>query len=634
MPPTSHNNAQALDSLLAFAPMGLAFFDRECRFTRVNEFLAHHHNLSVDDHVGKRLREVQQGDLRKLQQKMLDVFERKTPIPVFEQQLKIHSHADVQTFSISLFPVFDEQSEVAEVGAAFFLHEDRKPEERIQTPHELKFRHLAETLPLIVWTANPDGNLSYISPQWTELTGLVPEDDGYLNYLEFVHEDDKEETLAIWGRALETGETYSHTFRLRNLDGEHLYHTAMAVPVRDQNGNIAHWYGNVTNVDDHKQTELSLKEATQSKDMFIAVLGHELRNPLAAIATHYEVLKHPNLDAARRDKAFAQLGEQIKHLSTLVDDTLDLSRLNSGKLRVVKRPTELNQLIESAVDGYTQKAEEQQIHIRLQTSGNPLWVCGDSVRLCQCVNNLMSNAVKFTDQGGEVIVSVLCEEQENTAKIQVQDNGIGMEPGEIMNLFEPFTQSNHAFDRSKDGLGLGLSVVRQLVALHDGEIHAYSQGIGEGTSVTIHLPMIDPPSDHEGDAEEHEETVQSDPTTILVVDDDESVACSLKLFFELDGHNVHVAHDAEQAFDLFSKLDADIVFSDLTLTNAMDGWKLAERIRSHNGGSDSPYLVALSGRTQDHYVEKSLKAGFDRHLAKPPVPDEMRECIREANHRK
>lgn len=629
--PTEQSNALALDSLLSFAPIGLAFFDPAGGCIRINDYLAHINNLPADEHLGRHISDLYPSAGPVLEKKIQQVFTEGEPSPLFELHITTQNGLGKQNSSICLFPVTGADNAVTEVGAAIFLHQNQVTEEGLHTPHELAFRHLAETLPQVVWTSDPEGNIDYISPQWSDLTGLSADSENYTQINDFIHPDDRASTEEAWQASVANGEIYDHTYRLKNTAGEYRYHTARAVPVRDQDGNISKWYGTTTDVEDQKRIELSYKQATESKDMFIAVLGHELRNPLAAISTHYEVLNHPNVDETQRQKSLKQLGEQIKQLSGLIEDTLDASRLTSGKLRVEKRPCDISQLVENAVDGYSIRAREEDLTLNFQAPTDGLWIDADPVRISQCINNLISNSLKFTDPGGKVQVSVAESADHQSVEITVQDNGIGMKPDEIESLFKPFEQSNDAGHRSKEGLGLGLAVVHKIVELHDGHIQAKSEGAGKGTSVTMAFPAIDKPVRTSG-SNDTTSTSTTRTAHILLIDDDESVATSLALFFELEGHEVTVAHCAGSAFKALEQGHPDIIFCDLTLEGDKNGWEFAEQLLAEREPASIPYLVALSGHTQKEYREKSAAAGFDEHLSKPPVPEELRRSIVKARH--
>ena len=491
---------------------------------------------------------------------------------------------------------------------------------------EDNFRHLAEAIPEIVWTANPNGELDYISPQYSEYTGMSQDDPEYLDWLSFIHPDDRQATEDEWRICAQEGKVYEAEFRLREAGGGHLWFSARAVPVLGHGGKILKWYGTSINIESQKQVEQTLQKAAEDKDKFIAMLGHELRNPLAAISTSYHTLSHPEMTESQREKSLDVLGKQIAHLTRLVDDTLDISRLSSGKLRLVTSKLELNQLAEECLEAFTKSAEENELVTLLHTADQPVWVEGDGIRLSQCLSNLLNNAIKFTDPGGKIMVSIVSDEAAGCARIIVEDTGVGISESEIPNVFDPFRQGDSAQQLSKDGLGLGLAVIRDISRLHGGDVTATSGGPGEGALFTISIPLSEAPVLTD-EATESEEPVAAGVKKILVVEDNPSVAASLELFLELEGHDVTIAEDGEKALEILGQKIPDLVFCDLTLPGSLKGWDVARHARMNIPEDQIPFLVALSGHAQDHHVDRSIEAGFDIHIAKPPSPEQLRDAL-------
>ncbi|WP_435896056.1 PAS domain-containing hybrid sensor histidine kinase/response regulator [Oceaniferula spumae] len=632
-PASTQSEANALDSLLTFAPIGLAFFDTHFRYTRVNEYLAHLNNLPAEEHVEMLVKDLHPRSATLFEQSIRQVFAEGRPLPVTKQKIDLAEEPQDKSVSISFFPVTDEFDNVTEVGAVVFIHEVNESDDKLLPPHELKFRHLAETLPQIVWTSDPDGTVDYVSPHWTTYSGLDIEDPDFLNIDAAIHPEDIKLTRKAWKRSVDTGEIYDHTYRLLSQSGEYRHHAARAVPVRDQNGVISRWYGTSTDIESHKKTENSLKEATQAKDKFIAMLGHELRNPLAAITSHYEIMGHPHASKEEHASAYQQLGKQIEHLARLVDDTLDIARLTKGKMRIETELTEINQLVENALTSHKSGAEEKKIELSYQPYHKEQWVVADPIRITQCVTNLLNNAIKFTPIGGAIRVSVTPDKKNprNTCMV-VSDNGLGMSKPEIEKLFEPFAQSKNADRTSRDGLGLGLAIIRQLMELHGGKVVAFSEGKGKGTEITLSLPLSDAAQERTLESEDENSTCDdgtSLSSKILVIEDDENVAEALKLLLELDGHEVAHTVAAEDGLELIHSFVPEIVLCDLTLQGELSGWDFAQSVRNlpENNQVRYTYLVALSGHSSPRQSEKSLKAGFNEHLCKPSTPAQLRGCI-------
>ncbi len=490
------------------------------------------------------------------------------------------------------------------------------------------FRHLAEALPLIVWTSDPNGVVDYFSPQLGDLTGISVEDADYLDWLRLVHPDDLDVVKEKWNHALLTGEEYGHELRIRSADGTYLWFFSRAVPVSSPDGKIAKWYGTTTNIDVMKKAELSLKRAAEEKDKFIAVLGHELRNPLSAVSNSYHTLVHNALSDQSRGKVLDVLGRQIEQLKRLVDDVLDVSRLTSGKLRLIYTKVEANQLLRNCAEDYRHMCEDNEITLNLELADEPVWAEADSVRLSQCIGNVLSNAIKFTRSGGRIVISNSINAETKRVEISIADNGVGMTKRELDTIFQPFSQGRSSGRLSREGLGLGLAITQEIIEQHEGDIAVFSDGKGKGTVFTLSIPGCDAP----GATEENKKTEDTDSKglNVLLVDDDESVSSTLKLFLELEGHAVTTVSCGRTAFAALDKGLPDLIFCDLTLPGSVKGWDIARRVKASYPMEEMPYLVALSGHADEHHVEKSIQSGFDEHVSKPPSPEQLRSAIRRA----
>ncbi len=487
------------------------------------------------------------------------------------------------------------------------------------------FRHLAEALPQLIWTSEPDGTLDYISPHFGEFTGLDSDSPEYLNWSGIVHPDDLGKTLKVWSHSLKTGEVYDHELRLRAADGSYQWFSARAIPVRDGAGRIVKWYGATTNVDE-------LKRKAREKDRFIAILGHELRNPLSAISNSYQNLVHEAIDGEQKARAFESLGRQIGHLTRLVEETLDISRLASGKFRLLTTKVELNHLVESCISDMEHKFPEDDLIVRFLPSDEKIWVKADSVRLSQCIYNLLNNSIKFTSPGGNIHLTCRYSPSTNLAEIEVKDDGVGMTPEEIARIFRPFSQGRNAGRLSREGLGLGLSITNEIMALHGGDISVSSGGKGKGSSFILNLPVTKAPGNHSDPATSPAQPDDSGaPVKILLVDDDEGVISTLKMFLELEGHSVSMATCGRTAFGALDKELPDIVFCDISLPGTIKGFDVAKRVTTNYPENQTPYIIALSGHSDALHIERCLEAGFDEHLSKPTSPEDLRKAVLRAS---
>lgn len=511
--------------------------------------------------------------------------------------------------------------------------ETNSAQQGAESLEEETLQHVAEVFPHIVWTATPEGDVDFISPQLGEYTGVEPDDSEFLDWTRYVHPDDLERVIGRWSDARERKQTYSAEQRLRSKRGGYKWFIARAEPIIGEDREVAKWCGTLTSIHEHKVAERKLKAASRQKDEFIAMLGHELRNPLAAIAASHLALSKEGLAEGDRLAALDILGRQINHLTRLVNDTVDVARLSFGKLRLDTRPLEMNQLVAEWAEGYRAVVEEGGYRLKVELEADEIWVDGDAVRLSQCINNLVGNAMKFAESGTEVVVRTTSGSSGDHAEIRVIDSGVGLDGEEVENLFKRFTQGRGAGVQDVGGLGLGLSVVREIMQMHDGAVEGSSRGKGRGATFTLKMPIGKKP---QAEAEGGKKASAQQPSKrVLLVEDNTSVARSLELFLQLEGHSVELAADGEEAFEKLASDRFDLILSDLTLPGEISGWDVATRVKDNHADAsqDQPYLVALSGHALPEHVEKSKAAGFQEHIAKPPSLDQLRAVLSRAADR-
>ena len=481
------------------------------------------------------------------------------------------------------------------------------------------FRVLAEVLPDTVWTADPNGELDYVSSRWAEVCGLEQDSPDFLNWVSRVHPDDRDQALKVWARHLESGEIYEQEFRVIHANGHVFWCSARATPVLDKDGAVVKWYGITTEVQKLKEAEEAERKASQEKDNFMAVLGHELRNPLAAISTGSELLQSDGLSTTDSKEALNVINREVEHLKRLVDDILDVSRFSTGKFRIDKEKVNLTDVVQHGREQAESIAMIKGTPLEVHEAGEDVWVEGDAVRLTQCVSNLINNAIKFTP--GNKPITVRYGRKDDQAFVSVQDQGVGMDEGEVSKLFEPFHQVESATEYTREGLGLGLSIAKNLIQLHGGKISATSEGKGKGATFTFFLPVEQveqtPVVDYKGERPETGEL------RVLVIEDNASIAKMLTMFLEMEGHTVEVAGDGRSGVKAFDEFCPQIVFCDISMPGDWDGWDVARQIRPRT----EALLVAMSGHSAEAHRAKSKEVGFDKHLAKPPSLDALRDCL-------
>jgi len=376
-----------------------------------------------------------------------------------------------------------------------------------------------------------------------------------------------------------------------------------------------------------RQSEDALRQANTAKDEFLAMLGHELRNPLGAISNALEIMRARGINDPALSRAREIVVRQVRHQTRLIEDLLDVSRVTSGKIGLQRQLVNLSEVVESSAQGLRWAAEEQGHQVTLSLPATPVLVEGDPVRLEQVVTNLLHNALKYTPHGGRVTVSLAAGGDQ--AVLRVRDNGVGIAPEMLSTVFETFAQAAASIDRSKGGLGLGLTLVRSLVQMHGGTVTAASAGPGQGSEFTVVLPLAEQPAA----APPPEAAAPTAPTPpsgtrrVLVIEDNDDARETLRDVLELWGHEVEVAADGSLGLDLALSLHPEIALVDIGLPG-LDGYEVARRVRAAEDGA-SMRMIALTGYGQPEDRRRALEAGFDSHLVKPVDLEMLSTLLRE-----
>jgi PAS domain S-box-containing protein len=373
-----------------------------------------------------------------------------------------------------------------------------------------------------------------------------------------------------------------------------------------------------------RESRQRAEEADRRKSEFMAMLAHELRNPLAPIRTSLHILKTRGGDWSVLEQVRGMMERQVNHLGRLVDDLLDLSRISLGKVRVRNDRLDLAQVVRRTLEAHREAFAGRQVALRLDCPDMPVWVSGDETRLAQILDNLLANALKFTPASGHVKVTVTTNPDGQTT-VSVADNGIGISPEMLPHLFEAFSQADHTLDRSQGGLGLGLTIVKGLAELHGGSVRAESAGLGQGSVFTVTLPQArEPPSPTMAPLATQSAAVQ---LRVLVVEDNRDAADSLCLLLRLVGYDVMVAYSGPEGVRAAEEKRPDVVICDIGLPG-MDGYRVAAALRG-NPATAAARLIALTGYGQEIDRSRAMEAGFDEHLTKPADPVVVQRILAE-----
>jgi PAS domain S-box-containing protein len=376
--------------------------------------------------------------------------------------------------------------------------------------------------------------------------------------------------------------------------------------------------------DELRQTAANLSETDRRKSEFLAMLAHELRNPLAPIRNGLSIARMAKGGSEAAASAFDMMERQVGQMVRLIDDLLDVSRISLGKIELKKGRVELASIINHAAEAARPPCDEMGHKIEVTLPAAPIYLCADSIRLAQVVGNLLNNACKFSERGGQIRLTV--QREGTQAVIRVQDAGIGIAAEQLPRIFELFTQVDTSLERAQSGLGIGLALVKRLVEMHDGSIEAHSAGLGHGSEFIVRLPIT-----AEGETAPPQviraEPAKDKPRRILVVDDNRDSATSLAVLLKLSGNETHTAFDGQEALQAAETFRPDLVLLDIGLPK-LNGYEVARRLRKEAWGK-SMVLVALTGWGQEEDRQKSKAVGFDGHLVKPVAYDALLKLLTE-----
>jgi signal transduction histidine kinase/CheY-like chemotaxis protein len=374
------------------------------------------------------------------------------------------------------------------------------------------------------------------------------------------------------------------------------------------------------------QKGAALERADRAKEEVLAMLAHELLNPLGTISNAIQILRLKGDRDETWHRAIAAAERQVLHQALLVDDILEVSRVTRGEVELHYEKLDLVELVQETVEGYRPTMRDARLELDLELPSEPLWVRGDRSRLSQALVNLLQNAIKFTPAGGRIAVRARQRSHERRIELSVRDTGQGIAPEILPHIFEVFTQADRSLDRTRGGLGIGLAMVKGLVQMHGGEVRATSEGVGRGSEISLRLPLAeDVPEEPE---QPFAEPAQAEARKILVVEDNPDAAATMRDFLELSGHEVALANSGAEGVETAHQFHPEVVLCDLGLPG-MSGYEVAAALR-RDPDTASARLIAVTGYGRDEDRRRSKAAGFDVHLTKPVDPRQLRRLLQEA----
>ena len=491
---------------------------------------------------------------------------------------------------------------------------------------ERRYRVVADAMPQLVWTAGPDGKVDYYSARARNYEGIQPGDRSS-DWQPMIHPDDVAPTLEAWIRAMRDRTPYAFEHRLKMATGDYRWHLSRAEPVQLE-GTTARdrfrWIGTATDVHELRLSqerlrvqEEALRDVDRRKDEFIAILAHELRNPLAPLRTALELLRLAPDPAAAVARVRPMMERQVTQMVRLIDDLLDVSRITSGKIQLQPEPTLVADLVRHALEGHRAAFDAADLTVRVVLPEEPLYVSADPARFVQILSNLLHNALKFTNPGGSVTVTgeaVGADRLARELRLSVSDTGAGIPADALPHIFALFAQVPQPGSPARVGLGIGLALARRLAELHGGRLDASSDGPGRGATFTLRVPLL--ALDLEPPVPPGDEAPAPDLSgcRLLVVDDNQDAADVLAQALLGCGAEVHTAYDGESGLRTVEAVAPDAVLLDIGMPG-LDGYAVCRAIRG--AVHRQALVIALTGFGQVHDKARALAAGFDAHLTKP-----------------
>jgi two-component system CheB/CheR fusion protein len=495
---------------------------------------------------------------------------------------------------------------------------------------EKQFRTLADSIAQLVWMARPDGYRFWYNRRWYEFTGAAPAQVEGWNWQAFHDPGELPATLEKWRAALQTGEPFEDTFRLRRHDGTMRWHLARARPLRDDRGETVCWFGTNTDITERLEAEQFLIDADRRKDEFLAMLAHELRNPLAPISNAVQLWPLVRENKAEVDHLCAVIDRQVKQIVRLVDDLTDVSRITHGKIVLRRQAIDARELVARAVEENQPLVDRCGHHLFVKDPPEPVLVDGDAARLTQVFANLLNNAAKYTPPGGTIRVTTAVDGHQ--AVVSVCDDGCGIPRPMLSRIFELFEQIDNTPQRAHGGLGIGLTLVKQLVELHGGTVEARSNGPGRGSEFVVRLPLAATSEGATPNCSGAEENIGHHmPRRVLVIDDYASSGDTLAMVLKSLGNQAMALTDPIQALEYLAAHKPDLVIVDVAMPG-MSGYEVAQRIRQ-NPQLNDVFLVALTGHGRPADRQAALDAGFDRHITKPVAIQVLANLLAEVGTR-
>ena len=624
------------ETALSNTPDLLYIFDLEGHFTYANDALLQMWGLSWDEAIGKNCLELgyepwhADMHMREIRQ----VIETKKPIRSDVPFTGTHGR---RIYDYIFVPVIGEDGNVEAIAGSTRDVTERKQAEEIAKRAESRRRLALEASHSFgIWDWDLKRNLFTADERLGELFNLSSDEAENGVPIEvpkqYIHPDDIGRVDAAVRQSIGGGEPFNEEYRIIQKDGSVRWASFRGRVIYGSNGQPERFPGVGVDTTRERNAIEALQEADRRKDEFLATLAHELRNPLAPIRNALEILQSNDYSQNQKNEAFGRVERQVTQMIRLVDDLMDVSRITRGKIRIQRQPVNLCEVLSTAIETIQPLIDSKQHGLSVEKVSSPLWVNGDLVRLSQIFSNIMNNAAKYTPSGGNIAVCI--DTIDGVVKIRIKDNGEGIPTDKQKAIFDMFTQVDGVLERSQGGLGIGLTLVKKLTELHDGNVTVYSDGVGKGTTFTVTLPLLDEVPDLNQRLKKYEKTesVAAEKLKVLIADDNQDAAITMGWVLEAKGCQVEVVEDGPSALKAVKSFTPDLVMLDIGMPG-MNGYDLCMALRK-NSALKHAVFVAQTGWGQPSHMQRSKEAGFDHHLVKPLDLSDLEPIIAQARNKK
>jgi PAS domain S-box-containing protein len=488
---------------------------------------------------------------------------------------------------------------------------------------ERRFRVMADGVPAMIWVTDALGAIEFVNREYCAYFGVTQEQVKGDGWLPLVHPDDAARYVGAYAAALGNRRPFHARVRVRHASGEWRWVESSGVPRFSEAGVFLGYVGLSPDVTSTVEAQRELEQADRRKDEFLAMLSHELRNPLAPIRNAADVLATAGVSPERLQWASGMIRRQAARMAGLLDDLFDVARIAEGKLTLSARSVSFASVADAAIEVARPALDRKNHRLRVRLPAEPAMLRADPLRLSQVFSNLLHNAAKYTDPGGRIELTGTIDG--GTLSVSVKDDGIGLPPEALIRVFTLFSQWEGANTRAEGGMGIGLALAKGIVELHGGTIEARSEGYGRGSEFIVHLPLVAAESDSAPHPDSDGAASSTDRRRVLIADDNRDASDSLAMLLEAVGHEVRVAYDGIAALSIARTFRPEMVLLDIDMPG-LDGYAVAKALRGEPWGADLT-IVAITGWGNEKDRRRALAAGFDLHLTKPVEPDAIRSLL-------